>query len=110
KETVFGVQALPVRSAVAAPELSSTAFFSLTRLLTANATPEFGVSAIASTLSTSNHCRAMLAPTSGLFGWSPLRTPLFQPLRARPESSTPILTATTELGPPISAYRLDMSL
>jgi hypothetical protein len=66
-EIVFGVQALPVRSAEAAPELSSTAFFSLARLLTASATPEFGVSAIASTLSLSSHCRAMLTPTSGLF-------------------------------------------
>ncbi|MGY2935404.1 hypothetical protein ACVWZ6_005006 [Bradyrhizobium sp. GM6.1] len=64
---MFGVQALPVRSAEAAPELSSTEFFSLTRLLTARATPEFGVSAIASTLSLSIHCRAMLTPTSGLF-------------------------------------------
>ena len=103
KETVFGVQALPVRSAVAAPELSSTLFFSLTRLLTASATPEFGVSAIASTLSLSIHCRAMLTPTSGLFWWSPLTTSIFQPFLVRPESSTAILIATTELGPPMSA-------
>jgi hypothetical protein len=64
---VFGVHALPVRSAVAAPELSSTAFFSRTRVETASATPELGTSAMASTLSMSIHCRAMLVPTSGLF-------------------------------------------
>ena len=78
-------------------------FFSLTRLLTASATPEFGVSAIASTFSVSIHCRAMLTPMSGLFWWSPLTTSIFQPFLVRPESSTAILTATTELGPPMSA-------
>jgi hypothetical protein len=40
---------------VAAPELSSTEFFSFTRLLTASATPELGVSAMASTFSASIH-------------------------------------------------------
>ena len=54
-------------AADAAPELSSTAFFSCTMLFTASATPEFGTSAMASTLSVSIHCRAMLTPTSGLF-------------------------------------------
>ena len=42
-------------------------FFSLTTLLTASATLEVGTSAMASTFSTSSHCRAMLVPTSGLF-------------------------------------------
>ena len=64
---VLALQALPVRSALAAPLLSRIAFFSLTRLLTASATPEFGVSAMASTFSVSIHWRAMLTPTSGLF-------------------------------------------
>src|SRR3982074_40095 len=34
---------------------------------------------------------------------------MVQPFFGRPESSTAILIATTELAPPISAYRLDMS-
>src|SRR5260370_34147937 len=96
-------------SALAPPELIRIEFFSFTRLETASATPEFGVSTIASTLSTSIHCRAMLTPTSGLFWWSPLSTSIFQPFLVRPESSTAIFTAITELGPPMSAYRLDMS-
>src|SRR5215471_12004519 len=107
---MFGEQAFPVRSAVAAPELSRIAFFSRTTLLTASATPELGVSAMASTFSLSTHDRVMLTPTSGLFWWSPLNTSMFQPLAGRPESSTAILTAATEFGPPMSAYRLDMSL
>ena len=64
---VFGVHCALVRSEVPAPESSRTPFFSLTMLLTASATPEFGTSTMTSTLSTSNHWRAMLTPTSGLF-------------------------------------------
>ena len=100
---VLALQALPVRSALAAAWLSRIAFFSLTRLLIASATPEFGTSVTTSTLSVSIHCRAMLTPTSGLFWWSPLTTSIFQPLARRPESSIAMLTAVTAPGPLISA-------
>lgn len=100
---VFGVQALPVRSALAPPEFIRTPFFSLTRLLTASATPEFGVSVIMSTFSTSIHCRAILTPMSGLFWWSPESRSIFQPLAWSPGSAIAIFAATTEFGPPMSA-------
>ena len=67
---MFGVQAEPVRSAVAAVEFRKTLFFSFTTPFTASATEEVGTSTITSTPSRSNHCRAMLEPTSGLFWWS----------------------------------------
>ncbi len=65
--TVFGVQAFPVRSEVAAPESMNTLFLSAVILAMASATPEFGTSTIASTWSTSYHLVAMPEPTSGLF-------------------------------------------
>ena len=64
---VFGEHFGPVRSELAGPEPRNTLFFSRVTSLTASATLEFGTSTITSTWSTSNHCRAMLAPTSGLF-------------------------------------------
>src|SRR5215510_15444268 len=67
---VLGEQALPVRSAVAAPDTSRALPLSRVIWLTARATPELGTSTITSTLSTSYHCRAMAEPTSGLFWWS----------------------------------------
>ena len=56
-----------------------------------------------STLSTSIHWRAMVVPMSGLFWWSPEITSIFQPLAARPESSTAICAASVEPAPPRSA-------
>ncbi len=56
-----------MRSAVAAPELSRSDVLLSGEIVDASATPEFGVSAIASTFSVSTHWRAMLTPTSGLF-------------------------------------------
>ena len=67
---VFGLQALPVRSEVAAPELRKTLLFSRVIWFTASATDEVGTSTMASTLSTSYQVRAMVEPTSGLFWWS----------------------------------------
>ena len=64
---LFGVQALPVRSEEPPVESSSTLFFSFATWLTASITDDVGTSTITSTLSTSNHWRAMLEPTSGLF-------------------------------------------
>ena len=64
---MLGVQALPLRSEVAAPELRKTLFFSLTIWLTASATPELSVSTMTSALPWSNHSRAMLEPISTLF-------------------------------------------
>jgi len=64
---VLGEQALPVRSAEAAPDTRNALPLSRVIWLTASATPELGTSTITSTLSTSYHWRAMLEPTSALF-------------------------------------------
>src|SRR5512147_1276220 len=107
---VFGEQALPVRSEVAAPETRNALPFLRVISLTASATEEVGTSKIASTLSTSYHWLAMLEPTSGLFWWSAPTTSTFMPFFAAPKSSTAIFAATTEPGPAMSVYRPDMSL
>jgi hypothetical protein len=57
---VLGEHALPVRSEVAGPTARNTLFLSWMISLTASATDEVGTSAMASTLLTSNHWRAML--------------------------------------------------
>jgi hypothetical protein len=61
------LQALPVRSELAAPEFRKTLFFSFDQRRHASATEEVGTSTIVSTPSRSIHWRAMFAPTSGLF-------------------------------------------
>ncbi len=84
--------------------------FSLVIWLIASATEEVGTSTITSTPSVSYHLRAMLEPTSGLFWWSAETTSTFRPdLDSFMKSSTASLAATTEPGPPMSAYRPDMS-
>jgi hypothetical protein len=83
----------------AAPELSITLFFSLVIWLTASATDEVGTSTITSTLSVSNHLRAMLEPMSGLFWWSAETISTFMPFFSAPKSSTAILAAITEPSP-----------
>src|SRR5215470_5963521 len=107
---VLGEQALPVRSEDAAPETRNTLFLSRVTWLTASATDDVGTSTMASTLSVSYHWRAMLEPTSGLFWWSAETISTLMPFFSAPKSSTAILAATVEPGPPMSAYRLDMSL
>ncbi len=57
----------PVRSDAAAPETMNILFLAAVTWLTASATPEFGVSMIRSTLSTSYHWLAICEPMSGLF-------------------------------------------
>src|SRR3954466_8603459 len=104
---VFGEQALPVRSDVAAPETRKSLFFSRVTWLTASATDEVGTSTITSTLSTSYHWRAIDEPTSGLFWWSAEITSTFMPFFAAPKSSTAMRAATAPPGPEMSAYRLD---
>src|SRR6185312_11878684 len=108
---VFGEHLLPVRSELPGPEPMKALFFSRVTWLTASATPEFGVSTITSTPSSSYHLRAICAPTSGLFRWSPETTSILNfGWCIFSQSSTAIFAATTEPGPPMSAYRLDMSL
>src|SRR3954462_22925 len=85
-------------------------FFSRVSSLIASATPEFGTSKIASTLSASYHWRAIAEPVSALFWWSAETISTFMPFFAAPKSSTARRAAATEPGPPMSAYRLDMSL
>ena len=81
---VFGEHALPVRSAVAAPETMNALPLSRVIWLTASATPEFGTSAIRSTLSTSYHWRAICEPRSALFWWSAEMISTFMPFLAAP--------------------------
>jgi hypothetical protein len=65
--TVLGEHCAPVRSVVAADEVTSTLFFSRATALTARATEEFGKSTSMSTPPVSHHWRAIEAPISGLF-------------------------------------------
>src|SRR5215468_7080965 len=94
---VLGLQSLPVRLEAAAPDTRNTLFFSLVMVLTASATDEVGTSTTASTLSTSNHCRTMLEPTSGLFWWSANTTSILSwHWVALQKSSTAFFAAHTE--------------
>src|SRR5215831_14089198 len=106
---VFGEQALPVRSELAAPETRKALPFSRVTWLTASATPELGTSRITSTPSTSYHWRAICEPTSALFWWSADTISTLMPFFAAPKSSTAMRAATTAPGPPTAEYRLDMS-
>ena len=106
---VFGEQASPVSSVVAAPETRNTRSFSLTISLTASATDEVGTSTITSTSSTSIHWRTMFEPTSGLFWWSAESTSIAAPSTLPPKSSTAMRAASTEPWPARSAYRPDWS-
>src|SRR5918996_1289095 len=72
-----------------------------------------------STLSTSNHCRAIAEPTSGLFWWSATTISTFMPFLAGPKSSTAMRAATTEPRPaasggggarPARRFRLDRAV
>ena len=56
------------------PLLMYRRFFSFATEFTASATDEVGTSMMTSTPSRSYHCRAMAAPTSGLFWWSAAMT------------------------------------
>src|SRR5260221_8515668 len=85
-------------------------FFSRAMFCTASATPEFGTSTTASTLSTSNHCRVMAAPTSTLCRWSAKITWIFLPETVPPNSSTAISAAVTEPLPVMSAVTPDISV
>src|SRR5436305_11142671 len=101
---VLGEQALPVRSELAAPETRNALFFSRVTWLMASTTDEVGTSTITSTLSTSYHWRAMLAPISGLFWWSAARISILSwHLLAAQKSSTALRAAHTEPWPDRSA-------
>src|SRR5271155_190785 len=105
-----GEQALPVKSEVAEPEMMKTLPFSLAICCTASATDEVGTSMIMSTLPSSYHCRARLAPTSGLLRWSPEISSMRLPCTVPPKSLIAISAACTEPGPARSAYRPDRSV
>src|SRR4051812_50122929 len=104
--TVLGEHALPVRSDEAAPELMNALPLSRVSWLIASATPEFGTSKMASTLSTSYHWRATAEPTSALFWWSAETISTFMPFFAAPKSSTARRAAAAEPRPPMSGDRL----
>jgi hypothetical protein len=69
---------------------------------TASATDDTGTSAMTSTPSVSNHRRAVAEPMSVLFWWSPEITSIRTPLICPPASSTAILAAVSDPGPPRS--------
>src|SRR5215510_896081 len=94
---VLGLQSLPVRLEAAAPDTKNTLFFSLLMVFTASAPEEVGTSTTTSTLSTSNHCRTILEPTSGLFWWSANTTSILSwHLLVLQKSSIAFLAAHTE--------------
>ena len=64
---LFGVQASPVRREAPEPLMMAILFFSLASCDTLSAIEELIRFAIMSTLSTSNHLRAMPEAMSGLF-------------------------------------------
>ena len=68
--TVLGLHRSPVSRTVPAEPLTITLLSCRVTPFTASATAEFATSRIMSTPSRSIHCRAMLAPMSGLFWWS----------------------------------------
>ena len=76
---------------------------------TARATAEFGTSTIACTPSLI-HCRAIAAPTSGLFWWSAEISCTGRPATAAPASATAIRAASTEPDPVLSDATLAMSV
>ena len=100
---VLGEQALPVRSAVPAPELMKILSFSRVISLTASAAEDVGTSKIASTPSWSYHWRAMLEAMSALFWWSAETISTLIPLDAASKSSTAMRAATTDPSPDRSA-------
>ena len=104
---VTGVHWGPVRSPVPAPVLRYSLFFSFAIALTASATDEVGTSRITSTASWSNHWRATLAPTSGLFWWSADR--IWTSKAALLNCLTACCAQTTEPMPVVSRYGPDMS-
>ena len=85
-----------------APVSMKTLFFSFVTWLIASATDDVTPSVIMSTWSRSYHCRAMAAPTSGLFWWSAETISTFSPCASGLKSSTASRAATTEPSPLMS--------
>jgi len=86
----------------AAPDARNTLFLFLTISLTTNATEEVGTSTMTSTFSLSVQRLAILAPTSGLFWWSPATTSILLPLWAAcaaTKSAAACRAANTDPGP-----------
>lgn len=73
-----------------------TRFFWRAISITASAVDAVGKSVIMSTLPWSNHSRARLAATSGLFWWSAATTSTGLPSTLLPISSAAMRAATTE--------------
>ncbi len=76
----------------------NTLFFSRARVAMPNEMEEIGTSTIRSTPSWSYQCRAMAAPTSGLFWWSAVSTLTLR--LSLPSSSMACLTQATDPWPP----------
>ena len=86
----LGEQALPVRSELAELVKITTRSFSRARVCTGSATEVVPTSKMAAT-PLSYQPRAMAAPTSGLFRWSPCSTSIGRPSTLPPKSSTAIV-------------------
>ena len=96
---LVGVQALPVKSEDPGPEIKTILLSGFAISTTANPTAEFVRSAITSTRSISNHCRAIAAPMSGLFWWSAAIISMRFPSIVQSNSSEAMRAASTEPGP-----------
>ena len=89
----------PVMAVVPGPERSVIRFFSFATGITASAVDEETRSATASTLSWSNHLRAVLDATSALSWWSAETISMGTPSTLPPASSAAICAARTDPGP-----------
>src|ERR1700730_9678196 len=107
--TVFGEQAGPVRSVVAALEGRKATRLPRSSSFRANATAGFGTSTMASMLSTSRQRLAIVEPTSALFWWSAVSSSTLMSGCFASKSSIASFAATTEPWPVASANRLDWS-
>src|SRR5712692_4352600 len=108
--TLYAVQLAPAIGVEAALERSVMRFFSAAIGITASAVELVGISTTASTWSSSNHLRAMLAAMSALFWWSALMITIGLPRTLPPKSSAAICAAMTDPGPARSEYAPVMSV
>jgi hypothetical protein len=97
---VTSLQFSLVISVEAAPEISAILFLSLATFIAARAVDVVTMSVITSTLSRSNHSRALLEAMSPLFWWSAATTSMANAgLSLALKSSTAIFTASTAPAP-----------
>ena len=104
KWTVLRLQDAPVSTGEAAPVMSTALSLPSATELTAKAIAVLFTSAMASTPSSPNHCRAMEEATSALRRWSAVFISTVKPCCSGWKSSMACLAASTVVGPELSLY------